>query len=280
VNARHPRWLELTRGLEPLIVSIPHTGTAIPADIADRLVSPWLSLKDTDWFVERIYLDAVTLGATVLRTSISRTVIDANRDPSGVTLYPGQATTELCPTTTFDGESLYRPGLEPTAEENSSRRAAYFDPYQAVLADEIARLWSIHGRVVLYDCHSIRSVIPRLFDGELPHFNIGTNSGKSCDPRLTAAVESVVAETGLSCVTNGRFKGGHITRHHGRPADGVHAIQMELSMRGYLREPVGPVDESNWPPAYDPKFAAAMRGTLRRALEACLAFARSPRTTP
>jgi formiminoglutamase len=225
-----------------------------------------------------LYVDAVFLGATVLRTCISRSMIDVNRDPSGVSLYPGQTTTELCPTTTFDGEPLYRPGCEPTAEEIAVRRARYFDPYHVALAGEITRLRAAHERVVLYDCHSIRSVIPQLFDGELPHFNIGTDSGKSCDPQLTAAVENVVAETGLSRVTNGRFRGGYITRHHGRPADGVHAIQMELAMRGYLREPVGPVDESNWPPPYDPAFAAPMKATLRRVLEACLAFAHPPRT--
>jgi formiminoglutamase len=275
VSAPHPDWLELTCGPEPLIVSIPHSGTVIPAGIAGRLASPWLSLKDTDWHVERLYDFAADLGATVVRTGISRTVIDVNRDPFGASLYPGHATTELCPTITFDGEPLYLLGLEPTVEEIASRRAKYYDLYHASLAVEIARLRANHDRVVLYDCHSIRSVIPRLFDGELPHFNIGTNSGQSCDPRLTAAVEGVVAETGPSRVTNGRFKGGYITRHHGRPTDGVHAIQMELAMRGYLCEPVGPVDESNWPPAYDPEFAAPMRETLRRVLEACLAFARA-----
>jgi formiminoglutamase len=232
-------------------------------------------MKDTDWYVERLYDFATDLGTTVVRTTQSRTVIDVNRDPSGASLYPGRATTELCPTTTFDGEPLYESGREPTAEQIASRRARYFDPYHTALADEIARLRATHEHVVLYDCHSIRSVIPRLFDGELPHFNIGTDSGKSCDPLLTAAVEFAVAESGLSRVTNGRFRGGYITRHHGKPADGVHAIQMELAMRGYLREPRGPLDDFNWPPDFDPAFAAPMRDTLRRVLEACLTFARS-----
>lgn len=272
-----PDWLELTRGVAPVVVSLPHTGTDLDK-LSDWFLSPWLAVKDTDWHVEQLYDFAASLGATVLRTNLSRTVIDVNRDPSGVSLYPGQATTELCPRTTFDGEPLYQSGCEPTAEEISARRVAFFDPYHAALASEIARLRAVHGRVVVYDCHSIRSVIPRLFDGELPHFNIGTNSGRSCDPQLTATIETVVAATGLLQVTNGRFRGGHITRHHGKPTDGVHAIQMELAMRGYLREPIGPVDESNWPPAYDPAFAAPMKATLRRVLEACLAFARSPRT--
>lgn len=278
MTATRPGWLELTRGAEPLVVSIPHTGTDIPADVAGRLDSPWLELKDTDWYVEYLYDFAADSGATVLRTTVSRSAIDVNRDPSGASLYPGRATTELCPTTTFDGEPLYRPGCEPTAEEINDRRVKYFDPYQAALAGEIARLRATHERVVLYDCHSIRSVIPRLFEGELPHFNVGTDSGKSCDPRLTAAVEAVLADTDFNRVTNGRFRGGYITRHHGKPADGVHAIQMELAIRGYLREPIGPVDESNWPPAYDPAFAAPMKATLRRVLDACLAFARPPRT--
>jgi formiminoglutamase len=259
-------------------VSLPHTGTTIPAACARGLNSRWLALKDTDWYVERLYTSAVLLGATVLRTGISRTVIDVNRDPSGASLYPGQATTELCPTTTFDGEPLYKPGREPTPEEVAARRARYFDPYHAALVAEIARLRATHEHIVLYDCHSIRSVIPRLFDGELPHFNVGTNSGRSCDPLLPAAVERVIDETGRSRVTNGRFKGGYITRHHGNPAEGVHAIQMELAMRGYLWELSGPPDEINWPPTYDDAFAAPMRDTLRRVLEACLDFARSPRT--
>ena len=278
MNATRPDWLELTRGAEPLIVSIPHTGTAISGKLDEQLVSPWLSVKDTDWRVERLYGFAASFGATVLRTDVSRTVIDVNRDPSGVSLYPGRATTELCPATTFDGEPLYRPGCEPTTEEIAGRRDRYFDPYHAVLADEIRRLRGEYDRVVLYDCHSIRSVIPRLFTGELPHFNIGTDSGRSCDPRLTAVVEGAVAETCLSRVTNGRFRGGYITRHHGRPADGVHAIQMELAIRGYMPEPHGPLDDSNWPPDYDPMYAAPMKATLRRVLEACLAFAHSPRT--
>ena len=265
-------WSEVTPGPEPLVVSIPHTGTDIHAGILARLVSPWQARKDADWHVERLYAFASDLGATVLRTDISRTEIDVNRDPSGASLYPGQATTELCPTTTFDGEPLYHPGEEPSADEVAARKAEWFDPYHAALAAEVARLRARHERVVVYDCHSIRSVIPRLFDGELPHVNIGTDNGRSCDPALTAAVEVAVAPSGLSRVTNGRFRGGFITRHYGRPADGVHAIQMELAMRGYLREPVGPVDETNWPPPYDPAFAAPMRDTLRRVLEACLRF--------
>ena len=210
-----------------------------------------------------------------MHTAISRTVIDVNRDPSGATLYPGQATTELCPKTTFDGEPLYRPGAEPSEAEIVQRRENYFAPYHAALATEIARLAAAHDRVVLYDCHSIRSEVPRLFDGLLPLFNIGTNSGGSCDPGLTRRIEVLCDATGETRVTDGRFKGGYITRHFGNPGTGVHAIQMELACRGYMRERPGPVTEADWPPPYDAAFEAPLRTVLQSVIEAALAFARS-----
>src|SRR5579863_5143453 len=194
-----PPWLEVTRGAAPLVVSMPHTGTEIPADLEPRLRSLWLARKDTDWWVERLYDFAPALGATVIRTRMSRTVIDPNRDPSGASLYPGQATTELCPTTTFDGEVLYAREL-PGTEEIAARRAAWFDPYHRAIAGEIARLRQRHPLVVLYDCHSIRSQIPRLFAGVLPNLNLGTNSGASCAAELTARLEAVCAVGGFSRV--------------------------------------------------------------------------------
>ena len=266
-------WLTLHRGDAPLIVSFPHTGTDIPPDIEARLVSPWLARKDADWWVDKLYDFAAGLGATTVRTAISRTVIDVNRDPSGVSLYPGQATTALCPTETFDDESLYRPGEAPDADEIARRRGLYFDPYHAALTAEIARLRAAHGRVVLYEAHSIRSLVPRLFDGPLPNFNIGTNSGASCDPALAAAVEAGCDATAFSRVTNGRFKGGYTTRCYGQPGQGVHAIQMELACRGYMDDPPGPVAPENWPAPYDPARAAPMREALTAVLQACLTFA-------
>src|ERR1700754_3656691 len=155
-------WLDIDRGDAPLIVSFPHTGTDIPARIHERLTSAWLGRKDADWWIHLLYNFAYDLGATTVRTSISRTVIDVNRDPSGASLYPGQTTTELCPTTTFDGEALYKPGQAPTAKEIASRRATYFEPYPEAIVTEIARLRAHYPLIVLYDCHSIRSKIPRL----------------------------------------------------------------------------------------------------------------------
>ncbi|HXL98354.1 MAG TPA: N-formylglutamate deformylase [Rhizomicrobium sp.] len=266
-----PDWLTVMRGDAPLIVSMPHTGTQMPPEIEASLVSPWLGRKDADWHVEKLYDFAAVLGATTIRTAISRTAIDVNRDPSGQSLYPGQATTELCPTTSFDGEPLYKADA-PNADEIVARRARFFDPYHAAIAAEIARLCGLHGKVVLFDAHSIRSRIPRLFDGELPNFNIGTNNGATCDARLSGAVADACAASDLSHVVNGRFKGGWTTRHYGKPGDGIHAIQLELACRGYMDEPEEPSPQ-NWPTPYDEKRAAKMRDVLQRVLAACIAFA-------
>jgi formiminoglutamase len=270
----NPSWLTVVEGKAPLILSMPHTGTEL-ADIESKLASPWIARKDADWHIENLYDFGRALGASIVRTSLSRTVIDVNRDPTGVSLYPGQATTELCPTTTFDGEPLYKDGQAPDDAEIARRRAQFYDPYHNALESQIARLRAKHARVVLYDCHSIRSIVPRLFDGELPNFNIGTNSGKSCDPKLESAVAAACAATNYTHIVNGRFKGGYITRHYGQPAENVHAIQMELACRGYLKECNGPVDENDWPVGYDPNYAAPMRAALTRVLNACLDFTKN-----
>jgi len=274
MSGRRPDWLEVREGEAPLLVAFPHTGVDLPDDAAGGLVSPWLARRDADWWIDALYDFAAGMGATTVRTAISRTVIDVNRDPSGASLYPGQATTELCPTTTFDGEPLYRPGRAPDAAGIARRTADYFAPYHQALAEQLARLRERHPRVVLYDAHSIRSRIPRLFDGELPQFNIGTNSGRSCDAALTQGVEAICGRTGLSWITNGRFKGGWTTRRYGAPTDGVHALQMELALHGYIDEP-NLLTPETWPPPYRADMAAPMRGVLADILDACLTFAGS-----
>jgi formiminoglutamase len=258
-------WLEITQGTAPLIVSIPHAGTEIPEPYQPALRSLWLARKDADWWMPQLYEFAEDLGATIIRTHISRTIIDVNRDPSGASLYPGQATTGLCPTTTFDGEPLYHEGSEP--DDIAARRETYFTPYHEAITTEIARLKTLHKSIVLYDCHSIRSQISRLFPGILPNFNIGTNDGKSCDPAITEKAANLCAGAkDFSHIVNGRFKGGWITRHHGNPAQGVHAIQMELACRGYMHEPESP-DETNWPTPYDAAYAAPIQKILKSILE-------------
>ena len=262
-------WLTVSRADSPLILAMPHGGTGL-AGLDAAFVSPWLARRDADWHIAALY-DGLA-DATVIATDISRSVIDVNRDPSGASLYPGQATTELCPTTTFDGEPLYRDAA-PDGDEIARRRAAFFDPYHRALAAEIARLRARHDRVVVYDCHSIRSRIPRLFDGELPELNIGTNAGTTCDPALRDAVAAAAARSERSHVIDGRFRGGWTTRHCGRPDHGVHAIQMELAIRAYLPEPVGDVTPADWPPAFDPAYAAPLRAVLADILSCCLEFA-------
>ncbi len=258
-------WLSLTRGQAPLIVSIPHAGTEIPSDIAG-LISLDLARRDGDHHVDTLYAFAAAMGATIIQSRISRTVIDLNRDPSGQSLYPGLATTGLCPLATFDGEPLYHPRNEPNAREIERRRAIWFDPYHAALREQIARLRGANPAIVIYDAHSIRSHVPRLFDGELAQFNIGSFNGASCDTALTNAIAAHC--TSDSHIVNGRFKGGWITRHYGQPERGIHAVQMELAMRGYA-------DETGvWPPLWDAARAAPLQAKLHDILSTCLDFAK------
>jgi N-formylglutamate deformylase len=268
MTGERPDWLVVERRDAPLIVSIPHAGTDL-LTFESAFVSPWLARKDADWRLDALYGFVESLGATLVRTRLSRSIIDVNRDPSGASLYPGQPTTELVPTTTFDGEPLYRPGLAPDANDIAERRRLYFDPYQAALGGEIARLRQKHVRVVLFDAHSIRSIIPRLFDGELSVFNLGTNSGRSCSSGLRETVGAVLAASGQPSVVDGRFKGGWITRVFGKPNDGVEAVQLELACRAYMHEPDHPTPES-WPTPIDEKRAAPTRATIKRVLETML----------
>lgn len=195
-----------------------------------------LALADTDWNIDTIYAGLVD-HATTVRTKVHRYVIDVNRDPAGVSLYPGQNTTGLCPLTDFDGLPIYAHGAEPDEAEIERRRQMYHAPYHALLERELARVAQVHGFAILYDCHSIRSRIPFLFDGVLPDFNIGTNSGQTCDPAVERLVQDhCAAAYGFTSVLNGRFKGGWTTRHYGRPAAGWHAIQMELAQSTYMQE--------------------------------------------
>ncbi|MET0890451.1 MAG: N-formylglutamate deformylase [Stenotrophomonas maltophilia] len=271
----HPDWLQIHRGDVPLIVSFPHTGTELPEALASQLLSPWLARRDADWWVHELYAFAQQMGATTVRTAVSRSVIDVNRDPSGTSLYPGQNTTGLCPLTTFDNQPLYRDGHGPDEAEIARRRDTWFVPYHDALAAEIARLRAGHGTVVVYDAHSIRSHIPHLFDGQLPQFNLGTNGDTTCDNALTDVVDNLCAMSGMSHVRNGRFKGGYITRHYSDIPGGVHTLQMELACRGYMDEPEGPPTEHSWPTPYADARAAAMRAALTNVLNACLDFAKT-----
>lgn len=234
------RFLEVTRGDSPVVLALPHTGTDLPEDVAEALNETGRALADTDWHIHRLY-NGLLPGVTRVRTRIHRYAIDVNRDPFDVSLYPGQNTTTLCPLTDFDGHPIYHEGRAPNTEQIAARRRAYHAPYHAALEAELARIKALHGFVILYDCHSIRSRIPFLFEGTLPDFNIGTNGGTTCATGIEdSVVDACESANGYTSVLNGRFKGGWTTRHYGTPQDGVHAIQMELAQSTYLSEEAAP----------------------------------------
>ncbi len=255
----------VTEGDGPLILGFPHVGTHVPPRIAAMLNETGAGLTDTDWHVDRLY-DGLAPGATTVRATFHRYVIDANRDPEGASLYPGQNTTGLVPLTDFDGRPLWR--AEPDAAEIEARRAAFHAPYHAALAAQVARVKARHGVAILYDCHSIRSRIPFLFEGTLPDMNLGDNEGRTCAPAITEGTREICAASGYSHVVNGRFKGGWTTRWYGRPETGVHAIQMELAQATHLATEAPPF-------AYDDAKAARLRPVLAAILARLDALARS-----
>ena len=252
----------LHRGDAPLLVSLPHDGITLPADIAARMTDAARGVPDTDWFVSRLYGFARELGASVLVPNYSRYVVDLNRPPDDVSLYPGQNTTGLCPLVRFSGEPVYLPGQAPDEAEVAARVERYWRPYHEALAGELARLRGLHGRVVLWEGHSIRSVVPFLFEGRLPDLNLGTAAGHSCRAETQARLEAVLrAQQAYTWVANGRFKGGHITRHYGRPGEGVEAIQMEIAQCCYMDEDTG---------VYAPEAAARLQPVLSALLSAAV----------
>jgi len=227
----------LHRGGAPLLVSVPHVGTEIPADQRQRYTERALRVEDTDWFLDRLYGFAVDLGATLIVPRYSRYLVDLNRPSENTPMYAGQNNTELCPTRHFTGEPLYREGQAPDQAEILRRVRAYWQPYHEALQVELARLHAIHGHAVLFDAHSIKSELPWLFDGALPHMNLGTVGGTSCAPALRDTLAAAfAAQSRYSHVVDGRFKGGHITRSQGQPARGVHAVQLEMCWRAYMDE--------------------------------------------
>lgn len=227
----------LETGTAPLLLSLPHDGSFIPDALRQRMVPSAHAAPDTDWHVSRLYAFARGLGASILRPNHSRYVVDLNRPPDDVSLYPGQNTTGLCPDVQFSGESVYLAGQTPSADEIAQRRETYWRPYHDALSAELARLRARHPRVLLWDGHSIRGQLPYLFEGRLPDLNLGTASGHSCAPDLQAELAQVLqGASRYSHVVNGRFKGGYITRHYGQPASGVHAVQLELAQATYMDE--------------------------------------------
>ena len=252
----------LYRGTAPLLVSLPHDGTGLPDDIAARLTPSARRVPDTDWHVSRLYAFARELGASMIVPAYSRYVIDLNRPRDNASLYPGQNTTGLCPIVQFTGEPLYQAGAEPSNAEIAERIGTFWQPYHDALKNELTRIRATHGRVVLWEGHSIRSVMPFLFEGRLPDFNLGTAGGTSCSVGLQSRlVEILAAQRDHSYVVNGRFKGGYITRHYGEPAQDIEAVQLELVQLNYM-------DEDTF--EYREEAAARVQRVLRVLLETCL----------
>lgn len=249
--------VSVQKGDGAIVLGLPHTGTFVPDDIAANLNVTGRALADTDWHIDRLY-DGLLEGVTTVRANFHRYVIDANRDPDGVSLYPGQNTTTLVPMTDFEGQNIWK--VPPTEDDISDRIASFHAPYHAALQAELDRVRARHGHVILYDCHSIRSRIPHLFNGTLPDLNVGTFDGRSCASTIEGSVSAVCAGASeYSSVLNGRFKGGWTTRHYGQPSRGYHAIQMELAQSTYLSAEATP-----W--TYDADKADKLRDVLRTIL--------------
>ncbi len=260
---------EYLPGDGPLLISFPHSGTYVPPDLAARLRPEVLDLPDTDWFVPQLYDFFRDLGASIIRATHTRYVVDLNRPPDGAPLYPGQRETTVCPTETFDGDPLYRgdgsgaDGNEPKPAEIAARLNTYWRPYHDKLSALTRDLVQRHGHCILWDAHSIHSVVPGLFDGRLPDLNVGTAGGRSCSPALLArVVTSLRAQSQFSFVVDGRFKGGYITRHYGNPAARIDAVQLEIAQCAYLEE--------MRTPAFDANRAAPLKHLLRELLDGVL----------
>ena len=253
---------QLHAGAAPLLISLPHNGTAIPDPIRARMTPAGLRVADTDWHVDRLYAFARDLGASIIQPIHSRYVVDLNRPSDGQALYPGQRETGLVPTISFGDEDLYLSNAEPRTEEIAGRIRNYWRPYHDALQAELTRLHAAHGRVVLWEGHSIRSRVPMLFDGRLPDLNLGTADGASCDPGLQSRLAALLAaQTQYTHAVNGRFKGGYITRRYGAPLRGISAVQMEIAQCNYM-------DEDNF--EYRPELATQLQPVLQACLQACL----------
>ena len=267
MTADMTKTFELRRGTTPLLISMPHVGTFLPPDISARLTDAALALPDTDWHLERLYDFIGGLGASVIVPTHSRYAIDLNRPRDDTNLYPGQDTTGLCPVDTFHREPLYREGQQPDAAEIRRRIDKHWAPYHAALYGEVDQLRERYGRIVLWDAHSICSVLPRFFEGRLPDLNLGSAGGAACDEGLAQLLLQIArSHSRYTAVLDGRFKGGYITRSYGRPSEGVHAIQLELAQLTYMQE--------EYPYSFDESRAAALRPVLTQMLSEVLRWAR------
>ncbi|MEP3246478.1 MAG: N-formylglutamate deformylase [Sneathiella sp.] len=262
-----PEVFTLTQGDSPLILSQPHPGTELMAGMENRMTMEARLLPDTDWHIPQLYAGiAADLSATVLSARYSRFVADLNRDPEGNSLYPGQSVTSLCPTDLFDDTPIYNKGEEPSDAEIADRRKEFWQPYHDALKAEVERVHALFGYALVYDCHSIRSMVPRFFDGTLPDLNLGTADHTSADPSLVQRLDTDLQGGRYSYIINGRFKGGYITRQYGDPARNIHAVQMEIAQSAYMEE--------SHPFAYDDAKATSLTPILQQLLTTMIQWGR------
>lgn len=220
----------------PILISVPHCGTAIP-DVERRAFrdEPLARLDDTDWHVEKLYSFHEDIGIPLIYARYSRYVVDLNRPATGEKLYEdGRAETGVMPLKTFAGDPLYKPGQEPDAATRERRLALYYEPYYARVAEILWQLRERFGQVLFYDAHSIRRLVPTIRPTPFPDMILGDQDGKTAASMLSHSALEVLGNGRYQISHNDPFKGGHLTRHWGRPGEGTHALQLEMSQDLYL----------------------------------------------
>lgn len=247
---------EFHPGDSPLLISVPHAAVGLPEGLRQRLSLHASKLPDTDWFVDRLYDMAPALGAGMLIARTARLVVDLNRPADDQPLYDASQTqlmTGVIPMQCFSGNAVYLPGQEPSQDEIAARLNRYWQPYHQKLQAALQQICERHGYAVLLDAHSIRAEVPLLFDGVLPDLNLGSNGGHTAAAELVDSAVSCLRNASYSVVVNGRFKGGFITRHYGKPQQQVHALQLEIAQHTYMQE---------WPARWDAEKARALQKHL------------------
>ena len=245
----------------PILLSVPHCGTNFPKDIADQYKPALIDAPDdTDWFADQLYDFAADMGMTMIAARYSRWVIDLNRDPQSKPLYTdGRIITGLCPTTNFIDEPIYRDNrneIEPA--EIQRRIGQYFNPYHNKIQELLTDLKSRHGKVLLWDCHSIRQLVSTIQKEKFPDLILGDVDGTSASPGLIETVLGVLDHSTYSVRHNHPFKGGYITRHFGKPAEHQHALQLEMTKVNYMDD--GEV-------RYDKVRAGVIQDVLKKVFE-------------
>jgi N-formylglutamate amidohydrolase len=195
----------------------------------------------------------------MIYATYSRWVIDLNRDPQSKPLYTdGRIITATCPTTTFLGEPIYQDErLEVGVEEMRRRVELYYNPYHLKIQELLNDLKKEFGKVLLWDCHSIRQEVPTIHKEKFPDLILGDADGTSASPGLIEGAISILESKKYSFSHNDPFKGGYITRHFGIPAENQHALQLEMTKVNYMD------DREN---KYDSPRANEMRNVLKATL--------------